>query len=307
MRVVFMGTPEFAVPSLRALAAAHDVVGVYTRPDAVSGRGGKTRPSPVKSVALELGLAVRDPKTLRDAEQLVALADLRADLIVVAAYGLILPVAALESARLGAVNVHASLLPHWRGAAPIQRAILAGDAHTGVSIMRVEEGLDTGPYCLQLQTPVGEDGAVDLTARLALLGAEALMSALPSIADESVAWTPQDEAEVTYAEKILKADVAIAPDLTSAETLRRLRASSPAAPCRILLGGRGVTLLRGSADPSEVSPGAVACSKTALLLGASDGAIAITELKPDGKGVMEACAWARGVRDLADATWEGVR
>ena len=146
MRVVFMGTPEFAVPSLRALAACHDVVAVYSRPDAVSGRGGKTRPSAVTAVATELGLETRCPRPFKDPESLAAFGALEADLLVVAAYGLILPLAVLSATRLGAVNVHASLLPRWRGAAPIQRAIMAGDKITGVSIMRMEEGLDTGPY-----------------------------------------------------------------------------------------------------------------------------------------------------------------
>ncbi|MDR3685938.1 MAG: methionyl-tRNA formyltransferase [Coriobacteriia bacterium] len=303
MRVVFMGTPEFAVPSLRALAGAHDVVAVYTRPDAVSGRGGKTRPSSVKSAALELGLDVREPATLRDAGTLSLLAGLRADVIIVAAYGLILPSAALNAARLGAINVHASLLPRWRGAAPIQRAILCGDEFAGVSIMRMEEGLDTGPYCLQLRTSIDDQGAVALTEGLAQLGAQALSQALPCIADGSAIWTAQDEHLVTYAEKIAKHDVALSPDLTTVDALRRVRASSPTAPSRIVLGSRGVTVM--AARPGEVvlARGAVACTKSALSIGVADGAIELTEIKPDGKVVMDACAWARGVRDLDAAQW----
>jgi methionyl-tRNA formyltransferase len=307
VRVVFMGTPEFAVPSLRALVAAHDVVGVYTRPDAVSGRGGAARPSAVKAAALELGLEVRSPRTLRDDEVLRALAGLHADLLVVAAYGLILPPEALNAAALGAINVHASLLPRWRGAAPIQRAILEGDEHTGVSIMRMEEGLDTGPYCLQLGVPIGEAGAVELTERLAGLGAEALLQALPSIAGGTATWIAQDDSKATYAEKISKADVAISPRLTRGETLRRVRASSPAAPSRVLLGGRGATVMGALDDQTPIAPGSVACDKNSLLLGVADGAIQVTDIKPDGKGVMQACAWARGVRDLDGATWDGVR
>jgi methionyl-tRNA formyltransferase len=302
-----MGTPEFAVPSLRALAGAHDVAAVYTRPDAVSGRGGKTRPSAVKVAASELGIEVREPKTLRDAEALAALRDLNADIITVAAYGLILPLAALKAAPLGAINVHASLLPRWRGAAPIQRAILAGDARTGVSIMRMEEGLDTGPYCLQVSTEIGGAGAIELTDRLAGLGTQALLDALPAIADGTVAWTAQVESAVTYADKISKDDVAIGPELTRSELLRRVRASSPAAPSRAVLGTRGATIMRACITDVPLAPGAIASSKSGLVLGAADGAIEVVELKPDGKAAMDAVAWARGQRDLDGGMWGGAR
>jgi len=303
VRVVFMGTPEFAVPSLRALAGVHDVVAVYTRPDAVSGRGGQRRPSAVKSAAIELGLGVREPATLRDAETLAQLVALNADIAVVAAYGLILPRAALDAARLGAVNVHASLLPRWRGAAPIQRAILSGDEMAGVSIMRMEEGLDTGPYCLQLGTDVDDLGAVELTERLAKLGADALLQALPAIADGTALWTDQDEALVTYAEKIAKRDVALSPVLTTVQALRRVRASSPAAPSRVVLGGRGAIVMTAQLSEVDLAPGEISCTKSALALGVADGAIELTEIKPDGKAVMNACAWARGVRDLHGSQW----
>jgi methionyl-tRNA formyltransferase len=307
VRAVFMGTPEFAVPSMRALAGSHEVAAVYTRPDAVSGRGGKTRPSAVKVAARELGIEVFEPKTLRDAEALAALRNLNADIITVAAYGLILPLAALEAAPLGAINVHASLLPRWRGAAPIQRAILAGDDRTGVSIMRMEEGLDTGPYCLQVSTEIGEAGAVELTDRLARLGAQALLDALPTIADGTALWSAQDESAVTYADKISKDDVAIGPELTQAELLRRIRASSPAAPSRAVLGTRGATIMRACSSDMSLTPGAIASGKFGLVLGAKGGAIEVVELKPDGKAAMDAVAWARGQRDLDGAMWGGTR
>ena len=204
MRVVFMGTPQFAVPSLERLAQAHDVVAVYTRPDAVSGRGGDPRPAAVKASAVRLGIPVRQPSTLRDSEVVRELERSEADVICVAAYGLILPEPVLEVARLGAINVHASLLPRWRGAAPIQRAILAGDAEVGVSIMRMEAGLDTGPYCLQQSVVSDAKSAIELTAELADLGAGLLISALPAIADGTVTWIDQAENEATYAEKITK-------------------------------------------------------------------------------------------------------
>jgi methionyl-tRNA formyltransferase len=311
VRVVFMGTPWFAVPSLRALAASHEVLAVYTRPDSVSGRGSEARPSAVKAAAIQLGIAVRTPSSLRDAEEVTALTELGADVLVVAAYGLILPLGALEAARLGAINVHASLLPRWRGAAPIQRAILAGDERTGVSIMRVEEGLDTGPYCLQVATEIGSAGTVELTERLSVLGANALLSALCKIAEGTAEWTPQEDTLVTYAEKITKSDVAIRPELTQTEAVRRVRASSREAPCRITLAGRRITVLAAAIarnDASSLGPGAVAAgTKSQLLLGLADGALAVTDVKPEGKGPMHACDWLHGVRDLAHATWEAAQ
>lgn len=306
MRVVFMGTPDFAVPSLRSLAENHELVAVYSRPDAVSGRGGATRPSAVSVVAEELALPIMRPVTLRDPEVLAGLRGFAADVIVVAAYGLILPADVLTAVPLGAINVHASLLPRWRGAAPIQRAILAGDANAGVSIMRMEQGLDTGPYCLQASTEVGDASSEELTARLARLGADALIEALRLIAAGEATWTLQDESLVTYAEKIRKSDVAVDPTLSASELLRRVRASSPAAPSRALIAGRSVTLLGVAAASRDetVAPEAVAVSKHGLLVGVSDGAVAVTRVKPDGKAEMDATAWARGVRDINERTWK---
>ncbi len=305
MRVVFMGTPEFAVPSLLALAAEHDVVAVYTRPDAASGRGGRLRPSPVKQAAEDLGIAVRQPRTLRDADEQQALRSLAADAIIVAAYGLILPLPVLESARVGAINVHASLLPRWRGAAPIQRAILAGDDVLGVSIMRMEEGLDTGPFCATTSTCADGKSTETLTGELATLGAQLLIRTLPSIADGSCQWTEQDESLVTYADKIAKSDVALEPTLTAEDALRRIRASSAQAPARACIGARPVTVLDARVSVEPAAPGAVRCTKRALLTGFADGALEILSLKPDGKSAMAGCDWARGLRLGDDATWSG--
>jgi len=311
MRVVFMGTPEFAVPSLLALSKNHEVVGVFCRPDAVSGRGKGVRPAPVKVAAEGLGLAVFQPATLRDEAALESLAQLEPDLIVVAAYGLILPRAVLDVARLGSVNVHASLLPRWRGAAPIQRAILADDAQVGVSIMRMEEGLDTGPYCLQVPTRVAGAGAVELTERLAHIGADALLTALPAIEDGTASWTVQDDSRVTYAEKIKKSDVAIDPSLPVEQASRRVRASLPAAPTRISIGGRMVTLLSAfvaeSLDVEPPTSGTISFAKDGVLLGMNDGTLLVERLKPQGKGEMSAADWSRGVRGLGGARWEQVR
>jgi methionyl-tRNA formyltransferase len=307
MRVVFMGTPEFAVPTLRALDRAHEVAAVYTRPDAVSGRGAKTRPSAVKAAALELGIEVRQPRTLRDEAEVEALRELQADVIVVAAYGLILPLDVLKAARAGAINVHASLLPRWRGAAPIQRAILEGDTATGVSIMRMEEGLDTGPYCLQVALELDDLTAGEATSRLAELGAVALVDALPAIVAGTAEWTAQDDRLVTYADKIGKDDVALSPDLAAQNALRRIRASGPTAPARIRIAERGLTVIAAHAAESRVVPGGIDARRSGLVLGFSDAAIEVTRVKPEGKGEMEAAAWARGVRDIGESRWESAR
>lgn len=306
MRVVFMGTPQFAVASLQALAAVHDVIAVYTRADAASGRGRALVPSPVKVAATELDIPVRTPGTLRDPAEHEALRALGADIIIVAAYGMILPPEVLTAARLGAVNVHASLLPRWRGAAPIQRAILAGDDYAGVAIMRMEEGLDTGPYCLVAGTPVNDKNTETLTAEIAKMGAELLVDALEEIESGDVAWAEQDEEFVTYADKISKADVALAPELATRDALRRIRASSAQAPSRAQIEGRGVTVLSAVAAPgaASVAPGAVHVLGGHVHLGFCDGAIVLGTIKPDGKAAMAAPDWLRGLRLEGDGSWE---
>ena len=203
MRIVFMGTPEFAVPSLKAVAAAYDVALVVTRPDAVRSRGKKLEPSPVKACALDLGLPVLEAKRM-DAEAIDAVRAAAPDLICVVAFGCILPDELLAVAPLGAINVHGSLLPRWRGAAPIQRAILAGDKKTGVSIMRVAHDLDAGAWCRQVSTPIGTKTASQLFDELAQAGAPELVAAAAQIADGTVTWHEQDPAQVTIAEKVKK-------------------------------------------------------------------------------------------------------
>jgi methionyl-tRNA formyltransferase len=304
VRVILMGTPEFALPTLRALAAYHEVVAVYSRPDAVSGRGAKTRPSPVSSLAHELDLPVLTPRSLRDTDVHAQLRAADADAIVVAAYGLILPLEVLKAAPLGAVNVHASLLPRWRGAAPIQRAILAGDKITGVSIMRMEEGLDTGPYCAQVTLDLDDLDAAAATARLGELGAQALLGALAAIDSGTAAWIAQDESQVTYAEKLTKADVALDPELGAEQALLHIRASLPATPCRITLAGRAATVLSAGRSHLDAAPGVVAVTKSELAIGLADAAISLLRVKPDGKAEMDGAAWARGTRDLAGSGWQ---
>ena len=225
MRVVFMGTPDFAVPSLRELASRFEVVLVLTRPDAVRSRGKKLEPSPVKAAALELDIPVMEATRITP-KVMDRLHEADADIFCVAAYGCILPDEVLNMAPLGIVNVHASLLPRWRGAAPIQRAILAGDERAGISIMRIGHGVDTGAYCAQASCSVAGKTADELTAELAQLGADLLCDTLPALADGTAAWTEQDESLVTHAQKISKAEMRLDPQEGALVNLRRVLALS---------------------------------------------------------------------------------
>lgn len=304
MRIVFMGTPDFAVPTLQALSRTHEVIAVYSRPDAASGRGRQNRPSPVKQAALDLGLRVLQPSTLRNDAAVEEFSSLCPDLCVVAAFGMILPRTILEAPRLGCVNVHASILPQWRGAAPIQRAILCGDEESGVSIMRMEEGLDTGPVCAITRIAIGDMDTPALTAELAALGSRTLIEVLPAIEDGSVEWSPQDDSLATYAAKITKQEVLLEPGLTAAEAFRRVRASSPSAPARLSMLGSGVTVLEAALDCSEApATGMFVRDKSAVRLGFLDGGLRILRVKPEGKQAMDGKAWACGLRQ-ASGRWE---
>lgn len=302
MRIVMMGTPAFAVPTLEALLAHHDVVAVYTRPDRASGRGRKIVSSPMKERAMAATVPVEQPITLRDEAAVERLRSYAPDAIVVAAYGLILPPDVLSIPRHGCVNVHGSLLPRWRGAAPVQRAILAGDAVTGVSIMRIEEGLDTGPWCLQVSVPVDEKSADALTAELAHVGAGALVLALDGIEHDALSWTGQDDSEATYAQKLSAHDVALAPDLSATEALRRVRASGPSAPCRVLVGQRRLIVLSASPSTADLLPGEVSCART-LDIGLSDRAVRLDMVVPEGRAPMPGDAFARGSRLGPNCFW----
>ena len=208
MRVIFMGTPEFSVPALQAVHAAHEIVSVYSQPPRPAGRGKKDRPSPVQARAEALGLPVRHPASLKSPEAQAEFAALKSDVAVVVAYGLILPQAVLDVPPLGAWNLHASLLPRWRGAAPIERAIMAGDAESGIMVMRMEAGLDTGPVLLCARTPIGpEETTAELHDRLAAMGAAAILEALGRL--DRLTPVPQPEAGVTYAAKIDKAEARV--------------------------------------------------------------------------------------------------
>lgn len=300
MRIVFMGTPDFAVPSLEALAAHHDVVCVLTRPDAVRSRGKELEPSAIKAKAVELGLDVHECSRITDAD--IALVEgLHPDIIVVAAFGAIVPDAVLEIAPLGCINVHASLLPRWRGAAPIQRAILAGDPEAGVSIMEVVHDLDAGAYCIQASTPIGMKSAGELTDELAHLGADALIEALEQIEAGTVVWTEQVEDYVTYAHKIEKAEMLLDPEATALFNCARVQASSDAAPARCIVEKRGVRILRAHHSPESLEMGEVAVRSGRVFLGCAVESVEVLEVKPDGKRAMEASAWAAGLRDAK--TW----
>lgn len=303
MRVVFMGTPSFSVPSLKHLAESHEVALVLTRPDAVRSRGKKLEPSPVKVAALELGLPVVEAKRMTP-EVLCALDAARADVFCVAAYGCILPDEVLTMAPLGCVNVHASLLPRWRGAAPIQRAILAGDERTGVSIMRIGHGVDTGAYCAQASCAVAGKTADELTAELGELGGRLLVDTLPAIADGTARWVEQDESLVTHAAKIEKAELMLDPASSATANVRRVLASSDAAPARCVVAGKTLRVLAAREAPAGPVPreGAYAKAGRRVLLGCADGAIELLRVKPDGKRAMEASAWAAGVRE-AEGPW----
>jgi len=295
LRLVFAGTPDFAVPSLQALIdAGHDLVAVYTQPDRPAGRGRKLHQSPVKSLALSHGIPVCQPLSLkRDSGALAELRALAPDLMVVAAYGLILPVPVLEAPRLGCVNVHASLLPRWRGAAPIQRAVLAGDSVSGVCIMRMEAGLDTGPVylCREVTLEAAETGG-SLHDKLAVLGARALIEALPGIADGSRVPEPQDAALATYASKLDKAEARIDWGHSAVAIERQVRAFDPWPVAQTSLKGESLRIWSAQAiegggvgaRPGEV----VSAEKNGILVATGDGLLRITRLQPPGKRAMDA-------------------
>jgi methionyl-tRNA formyltransferase len=301
VRVVFAGTPEFAVPALRALIeGGAEVVAVYTQPDRPAGRGRKLTASPVKETALAHGLPVRQPETLRGAEAAAELGALDPDLMVVVAYGLLLPRSILDAPRRGCINVHASLLPRWRGAAPIQRAILAGDEETGVTIMGMEAGLDTGPMYLTRRMAIDpRETAGTLHDKLAALGAEALMAALPGILDGSLTPVTQDDGLATYAKKLGKEEALIDWHRPAREIDRMIRAFDPWPVAETRLGGTTLRLwgselpgLTTSAGPGRV----IATGKAGIDVATGDGVLRLTRLQPPGKRPMGAAEFLNARR-----------
>ncbi|WP_312571511.1 methionyl-tRNA formyltransferase [Stutzerimonas balearica] len=287
MRIVFAGTPEFAAQHLEALLqAGYQVVAVYTQPDRPAGRGQKLMPSPVKQLALQHGLPVMQPATLRDAEAQHALAALQPDLMVVVAYGLILPQAVLDTPRLGCINSHASLLPRWRGAAPIQRAIEAGDSESGVTVMQMEAGLDTGPMLLKVRTPIGpSDTGGSLHDRLAALGAQAVVEAVARLQAGSLPGERQDDTLATYAHKLSKDEARLDWQRPAAELERLVRAFNPWPICHSSLAGDVLKVHAARLVPGQGEPGRIlAVGKDGLTVACGTGALQLTRLQlPGGK------------------------
>lgn len=292
MRIIFMGTPDFSVPVLQALVdAGHDVVAVYSQPPRPAGRGKKDRPSPVQSKAEALGLTVRYPVSVRTDEALADFKSLNADIAVVVAYGLILPQSILDAPKKGCLNIHASLLPRWRGAAPIHRAIMAGDPETGVCIMQMEAGLDTGPVLIRHATPIGDtDTTLQLHDRLSVIGAAAIVDALAEL--DRLVPKPQPEDGVTYAAKIDKAEAAIDWSKSAVEIDRLIRGLSPFPGAWFEVNGTRIKVL-GSVLAEQT--GVAGCVlDDALTVACGDGAIRLTHLQRAGKSAQDVVQFLNG-------------
>ncbi len=295
MNIAFMGTPDFAVPALAALAAAgHCVIAAYTQPPRPAGRGQKDQPSPVQRAAERLGVPVRAPRSLRDAAAQSEFKELRADLAVVAAYGLILPKAVLDAPLRGCLNIHASLLPRWRGAAPIQRAIEAGDAESGITIMVMDEGLDTGPMLLKESVPIGADTTAGmLHDALAARGGKLIVRAVAGLESGALVPVPQPAEGVTYAKKIAKDEARIDWRTPAFVLERRIRAFNPFPGAWFEAKGERVRVLRAAICESRpAAPGTVLDETLAIACG--EGALRPLELQRAGKAPVAADAFLRG-------------
>ena len=301
MRLAFLGTPEFAVKSLAELVASgHEIAAVYAQPPAPRGRGQQVRPSPVQAFAEKLGLPVRTPRSMRDPDEVAAFRALGLDAAVVVAYGQILPPDVLEAPRLGSFNLHASLLPRWRGAAPIQRAIMAGDASTGVQVMRMTEGLDEGPILLTETLPIAAtDTAATLAERLAIAGASLLPRALAALERGAARETPQAARGVTYARKISPAEARIDWSRPAAEVDRHIRGLSPFPGAWFMAPAQGedrgpvrVKALLSQVEAGSGSPGQVLDDELRIACG--QGAVRLEQVQREGKGVQDAPTFVRG-------------
>lgn len=293
LRIIFAGTPDFAARHLDALlSSGHQVVGVFTQPDRPAGRGKKLMPSPVKVLAEEHGLPVFQPASLRPQENQQLVADLNADVMVVVAYGLILPKAVLDMPRLGCLNVHGSLLPRWRGAAPIQRSLWAGDTDTGVTIMQMDVGLDTGDMLYKLSCPItDEDTSATLYDKLAELGPKGLIDTLQQLADNRVQPEVQDEALVTYAEKLSKEEARLDWSLPAAQLERCIRAFNPWPMSWLEIDGQPVKVWQASviAGPVNAAPGTIIeANKQGIQVATVEGILNLESLQPAGKKAMSA-------------------
>ena len=294
MRLVFMGTPPFAAAALEAIdAAGHEIACVYSQPPRPAGRGQNETPSAVHALAASRGWPVRTPARLREPADQAAFAALQADVAVVAAYGLILPRPVLEAPRLGCINIHASLLPRWRGAAPIQRAILAGDAESGITLMRMDEGLDTGPMLLREAMAIAPRmTAGELHDALAALGARLIVEALARLARGGLDETPQPEAGVTYAAKIAKGEARLDWSRPARELERAVRAFNPVPGAFFEFAGERVKVLAATVEPGSGAPGTTLDARLAIASG--DGVLRPVLLQRAGRGAMDADAFLRG-------------
>ncbi len=301
LRVIFAGTPEFAARALAALIdSRHEVIAVYTQPDRPSGRGRKLKASPVKQLALESHLPVYQPADFKSPQALADLGALDADVMVVAAYGLLLPPTVLETPPRGCLNIHASLLPRWRGAAPIQRAILAGDRETGVTIMQMDEGLDTGAMLLKRTCPITDTtSAASLHEQLASLGAQAIVEALDRL--DELEPEAQNDSQATYARKLSKEEGRLDWRRDAAELHRQIRAFNPVPVAYTEVAGQNLRIRDASLQQADVTaqPGTViAASKQGIDVACGQGVLRLLNLQPPGKKAMDVAAFYNGYADL---------
>lgn len=292
LKIIFAGTPDFAARHLDALLASeHQVVGVFTQPDRPSGRGNKLTPGPVKVLAQAHDVPVFQPKSLKPEENQQLVAELQADIMVVVAYGLILPKAVLDMPRLGCINVHGSLLPRWRGAAPIQRALWAGDSETGVTIMQMDVGLDTGDMLHKLSCPITtEDTSASLYDKLAELGPQGMLDTLDLLASGKAQPEVQDEAQVSYAEKLSKEEARLDWSLSAAQLERCIRAFNPWPVSFFLIEDQPVKVWQASVLPHQnKQPGEIIhADKNGIQIATADGVLNLLSLQPAGKKAMSA-------------------
>lgn len=293
LRIIFAGTPDFAARHLDALLSSkHQIVGVFTQPDRPAGRGNKLTPSPVKSLAIEHNIPVFQPKSLRPEESQALVAELKADIMVVVAYGLILPQAVLDLPRLGCINVHGSLLPRWRGAAPIQRSLWAGDRQTGITIMQMDVGLDTGAMlhklCCDIQS---DDTSASLYDKLALLGPQALLTTLEQISTGTAVAEAQDDSQATYAEKLSKEEAKLDWSLSAAQLERCIRAFNPWPVSYFYTNEQPVKVWQANvlATSTHAQPGTIIqADRQGIQVATAEGILNMTMLQPAGKKPMSA-------------------
>jgi len=296
MKIIFAGTPEFAAVALQALLnSEHEVIAVYTQPDRPAGRGRKLTPSPVKALAIEQNISVYQPLSLKAQDEQLKLADQGADIMVVAAYGLILPTAVLESPKYGCINIHASLLPRWRGAAPIHRAILHGDEKSGITIMQMDKGLDTGDMLLKAECAIeAHDTSASLHDRLAILGGEALLKSLVAIENQAVQAEKQNDSLAVYAEKLVKSEAKIDWSKSAVEIDQQIRAFNPwpVAQCEYKDKVLRLWMSEALTEASDAIPGTIiATTKAGIQIATGEGVLCVSKVQLPGGKAMDASSF----------------